>query len=265
MYNSPGYKLREFLMKIIPNSVSNQGVDERHPISKIDYILFADDSFADTIYQSSINYLLRRLILSADYISREFEYSEELFVYNLRKFLKNDFKFTRSDVEKILSLLLEIRIVINTPLRTPTRNAVKKQAASEGALTCYICGRGLSLETEDGTPDSIEIEHMWPHSLGGSNELENLKVACGRCNKQKESTIDASDYHFEHINSVKLKGLNIVDRMAVWAKNNYKCSKCNREAVYVGPLKISRLNRDDSWHFLNLESYCQQHFSEDLA
>jgi hypothetical protein len=44
--------------------------------------------------------------------------------------------------------------------------------------TCYLCRRKLAL-------DEITIDHVTPPSKGGTDAIENLKVACHACNTIK--------------------------------------------------------------------------------
>ena len=54
----------------------------------------------------------------------------------------------------------------------------EKIALRDGSYCCY-CGRFLS-------PLDRTIEHYFvPRSLGGSNHLSNLKIACDPCNKAR--------------------------------------------------------------------------------
>ena len=36
-----------------------------------------------------------------------------------------------------------------------------------------------------GGDELLEVEHIYPKSLGGSSDLENLTTACSKCNQQK--------------------------------------------------------------------------------
>lgn len=45
---------------------------------------------------------------------------------------------------------------------------------------CAICG------SDDG---AIEIDHVFPWSLGGSDDLNNLQVLCPPCNRAKAATV----------------------------------------------------------------------------
>jgi len=46
-------------------------------------------------------------------------------------------------------------------------------------LACCYCGSGI----EDGA--KLTLDHLTPHSLGGSNAPENLITCCHRCNSSR--------------------------------------------------------------------------------
>lgn len=55
---------------------------------------------------------------------------------------------------------------------------------------CLHCG-GQLLVALDGEPISrATIEHILPQGYGGTDALENLALACARCNHQKGRTHD---------------------------------------------------------------------------
>lgn len=52
---------------------------------------------------------------------------------------------------------------------------------------CAICGRAIKAifpSSTPGGPDplSVTIDHVISRARGGNNELENLRLACYRCN-----------------------------------------------------------------------------------
>ena len=53
------------------------------------------------------------------------------------------------------------------------------------------CGYCLSSRRITGAP--LDVEHIQPVSLGGSNERENLWLACHRCNRFKSNRTRATD------------------------------------------------------------------------
>lgn len=120
--------------------------------------------------------------------------------------------------------------------------------------------------TLEQTKYSIQIEHIWPKEMGGKDDDDNLKAACEQCNQSKQSYIDASDFHYEEICLITDKTdnnfeteLNWQYRVALWAKNNYECVRCGKPAQYKGTLEFVRSNPNDSWHFLNIDTYCEDH------
>ena len=63
----------------------------------------------------------------------------------------------------------------------------------DGLLCCW-CGVTMNLmPPTTGHPYLVRnhlactIEHMKPKSQGGGNEMENLKLACARCNSTREA------------------------------------------------------------------------------
>jgi 5-methylcytosine-specific restriction endonuclease McrA len=55
----------------------------------------------------------------------------------------------------------------------------QKQELKAAAGKCAKCGA-----TED-----LEIDHVWPRSLGGTSEADNLQVLCSSCNKAKGANV----------------------------------------------------------------------------
>jgi 5-methylcytosine-specific restriction endonuclease McrA len=70
---------------------------------------------------------------------------------------------------------------------------------------CIHCNAHLMVGL-DGEPISkATIEHIFPQVHGGTNDLENLALACARCNRQK------SRHDRQQVNDPKLT--EVVDRL----------------------------------------------------
>jgi 5-methylcytosine-specific restriction endonuclease McrA len=55
---------------------------------------------------------------------------------------------------------------------------------------CLHCNAKLVVR-DDGQPmGAATLEHVWPQTQGGTDELDNLAVACARCNREKGSRHD---------------------------------------------------------------------------
>lgn len=46
-------------------------------------------------------------------------------------------------------------------------------------------------------------------------------------------------------------------KIALWAKHNYKCKRCQTDISMAGKLRFRRRDDNDSWHFLNIDGYCE--------
>lgn|SRR3990167_9882001 len=51
----------------------------------------------------------------------------------------------------------------------------KKMLFNQIELKCNFCG----------TPNNLEIDHIIPLSLNGTNNKNNIQILCGLCNKKK--------------------------------------------------------------------------------
>lgn len=50
---------------------------------------------------------------------------------------------------------------------------------------CIHCNSKLVI-ADDGRPlGEASLEHVWPQTRGGTNDVENLAIACARCNREK--------------------------------------------------------------------------------
>lgn len=55
----------------------------------------------------------------------------------------------------------------------------QKQGLKAAVGKCAMCG----------SADDLEVDHVWPRSLGGNSEPENLQVLCKPCNQKKGARI----------------------------------------------------------------------------
>ncbi len=62
------------------------------------------------------------------------------------------------------------------------KRARKAQLISEYRSCCWWCHKQLS-------PEELTIDHLKPKSKGGSNSLENLRLACYPCNNSRGNSL----------------------------------------------------------------------------
>lgn len=56
--------------------------------------------------------------------------------------------------------------------------------------TCAVCGKTLDIH-------NCVINHIYPYSLGGSDDFENLELLCMECNFAKSTSNQISESHFQ--------------------------------------------------------------------
>lgn len=52
-------------------------------------------------------------------------------------------------------------------------------------FTCLHCGTG----------EALSLDHVYPHSLGGTDDMDNLQTLCRPCNSRKGVRVDANPQH----------------------------------------------------------------------
>lgn len=58
------------------------------------------------------------------------------------------------------------------------------RAQKAGQTHCPLC-TGLLNYDRPYQPNSAEVDHITPHSRGGSDNLDNLRVICRLCNQSR--------------------------------------------------------------------------------
>ncbi|MDZ7959764.1 MAG: HNH endonuclease [Aulosira sp. DedQUE10] len=190
---NPGTELRNLLKELYPQN--NKDSEESNSfVSRIDSALIAEGEFAEVVYQSSINYMLRRLINTAEYLKRKYETDEfpsGKFIEEFRRFLIDNTHVPSDKLEKLLVLLQICLSTKNKKVKSSRKKRLINEYQLKNELRCYICG--------NLNPDEVEIEHIWTKTMGGATEDFNLKLCCSFCNDHKQHYIDGSDFHYEQI------------------------------------------------------------------
>ncbi len=73
------------------------------------------------------------------------------------------------------------------PTRKSISPKIRLQVLKRDHFTCQSCGKSPASYPDleiDAVP-KLEIDHVQPHSKGGSDDLENLQTLCFLCNRGK--------------------------------------------------------------------------------
>ena len=252
----PGEELKDYLEKIYP-SKSNRTFDE------MDSDLRADGELKNIIYESSILYILRRLVATTEHFYRINDENKIATNIALREYLSNYTRYSDDQVNKLSKLLLPCMEAARDSFSEGDKNIAKQQRKTYN-WTCFVCGKEMDEENK------ATADHFWPRAMGGLSNSGNLRMVCQICNNNhKRDFINHADYHYEEIaisatdyKHYKVSGHPKVYEVAVFAKSDYRCIVCNEPAYRVGELTIGRIDLKDGWHYLNLASFCLNHKPE---
>lgn len=67
--------------------------------------------------------------------------------------------------------------------RIQFNSAVREEVFRRDEYRCNSCQCS-------GTAKTLEIDHIIPLALGGTNDLSNLQILCSSCNRQKRDRVD---------------------------------------------------------------------------
>lgn len=261
---------------INPLQILWQLLNELHPlkeqndswIARADRAMQADGELEALLHRSTIAYLARRLVTAAQQVRRKHvahERAWELFHTDLRAFLETHTSYTTADQERLHSFLAEC---VRHGEKHPPPGLKRRLLQPSGDDYCAVCRRALQWEA--GHYLEATLDHVWPRSLGGGNEEENLLLVCGDCNRRKADRMNGSDFHFESF-SFKVVGhgddsfgteVNRLVRIAVTLEHDCECAGSREDEQCTGELTLARRDPSDSWHFINMLPYCELHNPE---
>lgn len=58
---------------------------------------------------------------------------------------------------------------------------------------CAVCGRSVRFDVDKAHPLRATIDHIVARALGGSNQFQNLQLACFSCNNSKGLTSESDE------------------------------------------------------------------------
>ena len=96
------------------------------------------------------------------------------------------------------------------PIKDETKQVVRERAN-------YLCEYCHSLERLSAS--RFTIDHITPRSLGGSDELENLALACRRCNERRYNFVAGIDPESQGTVPIFNPRLQKWDEHFIWIDN----------------------------------------------
>ena len=132
-----------------------------------------------------ILYLQIYLMLLDDFFDkneiREIEYYKQIFDYSEDDIIRIEYKVRGEKGISFGTISPVIRSsIINVSRSTRTiSESVKRIVWERDGGKCVICNDNLNLE----------FDHDIPYSKGGSNEIENIRILCRGCNREKSANV----------------------------------------------------------------------------
>ena len=197
-YMTSGERLLEFLRtntlgELHSQDLLSQVKEASRPISR-------EEEFASALQDLvSIN-ALRRLLLSAGWAFTHYRSETEsveerdvLVVRYLKRVITNEFHVSSSQVDQICNRVLDASQASRQRLGRPLR----QETFDQHGMICYACG--IILTPRGQERNQATIEHLWPKSLGGDTNFDNLLPACKGCNDHRNDHPVWSSFWFQDI------------------------------------------------------------------
>ncbi len=103
----------------------------------------------------------------------------------------------------------------------------------------HRCGYCLTRQAITGTP--MEVDHLFPSSLGGSTIEDNLWLACGLCNEHKGNRVTVQDPRDGQLVRLFNPRLDVWEEHLEWIEDGLRIA--GRTAIGRATVNALHLNR----------------------
>lgn len=117
--------------------------------------------------------------------------------------------------------------------------SLKSQIRSRASYLCEYCH-----SSEEASTSQFTIDHLQPRSLGGSDELENLALACHRCNTRRYNFTTGIDPKTDSISPLFNPRLHQWAHHFVWSADGLRLVGISS----IGRATCNRLDMNDDEH-----------------
>ncbi|WP_224245012.1 HNH endonuclease [Hyalangium gracile] len=210
--------------------------------------------------------MLRRLLANAHWYEHKYDQPdipihEEKFE---NEYLRYHLSFESRDARQLAALTYKALDASKANYTNHTFKTIKERSARQ-SLRCELCGGEIDYATADSKdPKRFSLDHIWPRSLGGTSDEDNLRVTCGGCNEFRQNYTSAADMHYEHwhvkvpeASESFLKEADRKFRLAVNLRSNFACQRCDRPvSALPDGLRLEARSREENHNIFNSISVC---------
>jgi hypothetical protein len=116
---------------------------------------------------------------------------------------------------------------------------IRQRIRQRASYLCEYCH-----SSEEASTSLFTLDHLMPQSLGGTDEQDNLALACHRCNGRRYNFIDGTDPETQAIVPLFNPRQNRWSEHFTWSANGQKILGLTP----IGRATIDRLDVNDERH-----------------
>ena len=118
-------------------------------------------------------------------------------------------------------------------------SSVRQQVRQRAESLCEYCH-----SSEEASTSQFTLDHLQPKSLGGSDELANLSLACHRCNTRRYNFTTGADPKTESITALFNPRIHLWREHFIWSHDRLRIQGLSA----VGRATCKRLDINDDEH-----------------
>jgi hypothetical protein len=223
----------------------------------------------DFLKRSTALMVLRRLLWNAEWYQTRFVHDEISIMRFEKDYLLGVYGFGPEGRRELGILVFKAVEASKKDIPPGLWNRLREQA-SRLNTRCQLGGCEIDYDADNPPPQqSFSLDHIWPQSLGGSSEIQNLRVACRDCNSKRQNLAEPCDAHYEHFHvKTERSGGNFLSeldknfRMAALLRADFRCQMCDKPVdIMEGGLDFLQEKRDENYHMFNILVACRSHRS----
>jgi hypothetical protein len=116
---------------------------------------------------------------------------------------------------------------------------IRQRIRQRASYLCEYCH-----SSEEASTSLFTLDHLMPQSLGGTDEQDNLALACHRCNGRRYNFIDGTDPETQTISPLFNPRQNRWSEHFTWSANGQKILALTS----LGRATVDRLDVNDEHH-----------------
>jgi len=118
-------------------------------------------------------------------------------------------------------------------------NAIRKHVRQRANLLCEYCH-----SSEESSTGRFTLDHLIPRSLGGGDHLDNLALACTRCNGRRYNFTNGTDPNTQTIVRLFNPRQDDWSDHFIWSQDGQRIGAIS----LIGRATLHRLDMNDDWH-----------------